>query len=154
MSRRFSDAKIEKLWIVFQRRQSERYVARVCHVAVNSVRKYRHIGKWDSRLKKIKQQVQEKSDNKVVKKRVDDLDIIEAAEKVYVVSMMGVAKAPCPECGAMVSIPVPKLKAKYKDIVAVVDCHQRLKDAGGKDDDKPKKVKYSLAPPEEAKKKI
>lgn len=137
------------MWQAFQKKQSDRYVARICHVAKNTARKYRIKNKWDSRLKAIKQKVQEKSDKLSVKAMSNDMKIIEATIKVYAVSLMGIAKAKCLKCGAVVEIPVPKPKVKYRDIVSIIECHQKLLDVEGGERDTPKKVKYSLAPPKE-----
>ena len=54
MTARLSFLKVEEMFIHWCDKQSEYYVARMCHVAKNTVHKYRLIEGWDERLRNIK----------------------------------------------------------------------------------------------------
>lgn len=148
-NKKLSDKKIERMWQAFQKKQSVRYVAKICHVSKGSAQKYRVKGNWDARIDKIKKKVEAKSDSSAVKVMTDNLGILKIAKQTYASTLLGRVKAKCPKCGYTHNVLVPATKAKFGDIVALIKCETEVLEAGGGKDDKPKRVKYSLAPPAE-----
>ncbi|MAG84629.1 hypothetical protein CMK10_10770 [Candidatus Poribacteria bacterium] len=59
MVARLSWYKIEEMFMYWCNKQSEYYVARMCHVAKNTVHKYRVKEGWDERLGNIKKRARE-----------------------------------------------------------------------------------------------
>lgn len=56
---KLSSYKITEMYSYWVEKQSERYVARMCHVSKNTVHKYRLKGRWDDRLRNIKKRAHE-----------------------------------------------------------------------------------------------
>ena len=147
-NKKLSDKKLNQMWVAFQEKQSDRYIARVCHVAKNTARKYRIKLGWDTRFNRIKKQAEQKSDSKAAKIMAESMTIITATIRLFTASLTGIAKARCPKCDTTVNVPVPKLKPKNtRDIVALLECRQKLLETGEEKDGAPKRVKYSLLPP-------
>ncbi|MAG84628.1 hypothetical protein CMK10_10765 [Candidatus Poribacteria bacterium] len=61
---KITDAKREQLWVCWQEKQSDRYVAQKCHVSKSTASKYRLRDNWRQRFDKILVETQRKVDAK------------------------------------------------------------------------------------------
>jgi len=67
--RKLSDAKVEEMFAAYTEKQSLLYVSKKCHVAHQTVRRYKLKEQWDNRLEKIRAKTVQKVDAKAVTER-------------------------------------------------------------------------------------
>lgn len=148
MPKPLSDKKREKLFAVYQNNPHVRTVARLCKVHKNTVQKYKERDNWEKRLRKIRKEAQAKTDKQIVKQRVKSVDLLDGAVKVFAASLIGHSRIKCPSCGKPVEVPVPKLSPKFRDIDVLLRLEQMLKEAGETGTAEPKRIKFSIEPPD------
>ncbi len=73
MARKITDTEIEEMFVAWQEKPTLRYVARKCSVCVPTVRRYRDLGGWAERDKKIKVKAQRKADTGISTLRAKQL---------------------------------------------------------------------------------
>lgn len=79
---KITDKVREKLWVVWQEKQSDLYVAGKCQVSKNTVKKYRLRDKWQERFDRIVAAAHKKVDKQTVEHRVRHAKLGQVLQKV------------------------------------------------------------------------
>ncbi len=107
MAKRLQQQKIDQMFKVWVERQSVEYVSRKCSVSPTTVRRYKRLHDWDSRLKSIQQKAQAKQDDNLAKVLSDNLKFVKYAKgKVIELMQAGgtVSKNPVSDLDKMIRL--------------------------------------------------
>lgn len=121
MPERITQDKLDEMFKAFQEKQVDEYVAEICKVSVNTVKKYRRAEKWIPRIQRINQRAIEKADNEAVSDRAKQLIIVKGALKSYAAQLFRKVMVDCPHCGKSHEVKLPNLKAKFGDIKKLIE---------------------------------
>jgi len=80
VAKNLSQKTLDKMFKVWVERQSVEYVSRKCSVSPTTVRRYKRLHDWDSRLKSIQQKAQAKQDDNLAKTLADNLKFVKYAK--------------------------------------------------------------------------
>ena len=143
MAEPLSQKKRDRLFTVWQKKQSIAYVARTCRCSQVTVRKYRKLDKWDKTLDRIAEDARKKLIKKEGSKRFNVLQLTENLIKGFISALIGSMPFTCPYCKKKSNITIPKLKANFRDGVPLLQFYNELMQTGQLDD-RPKLIRSPL----------
>jgi hypothetical protein len=79
--RKCTEELIEQMWLAYQEKQSDNYVAKKCRVANGTVRKYRERLGWADRLRRIRDKAAREADDQAAKRRARHIKLAQLAQK-------------------------------------------------------------------------
>ncbi len=114
------------MFLAYQEKPNINYVVVKCKFNRGTVEKYRKSERWDERLVEISQQAIIKADAKIVTKRLSTIEIVDNAIDVWAAQATGSLIVGCPYCGKQHEIPIPKMKAKFRDLAPFLVMKEQL----------------------------
>ncbi len=126
MSNRLTPKQIDEMFVAYQEKPNCNYVALKCKISPHTAQKYCLSEKWDERLAGINQKAIIKADAKIVTKRVGTMEMVDTAIDMWAAQAKGSLTVDCPHCGKQHEIPVPSMKAQFRDLAPFLVMKEQL----------------------------
>ncbi len=126
MSKRLTQQQLDDMWAAWQEKQSVNHIVKKCKIHFQTAKKYRESERWDERFAVIHQKAIVKADAKIVTKRVSSIEMVDTAIDMWAAQAKGSMIVDCPHCGLQHEIPVPSMKAQFRDLAPFIVMKEQL----------------------------